>query len=656
MPEASEATCTQRDRSILAAAGASGTWDWDIAADTLHVDARFAELYDLDPGAALSALPAETFFGAIHPADRARIRIAVAGILGGAEVFSKEFRIVAPDGAVLWMHARGQSHLDANDEPVRFTGLLVDVTERKRTEERLRVAQSAGGVGTFEYVDGFATVTVSDEFCRLLGLFPATVLPVRTINNMVVKGHPPLIPQPRSGAVPDTLEGVFRVTRADDGAERWIARRGEIMPEGSGFRLVGVIYDVTDAKENETRLRELNETLETRVAQEVADRHHTEEALRQAQKMEAVGQLTGGIAHDFNNLLTIIIGNIDTVLRRFDDGSDPGGRRSLENALKGAERAAALTQRLLAFSRLQPLDPKTIDVGRLLAGMSDLLTRSITEAIAVQIDTAPDLWSVEADPHQLENVILNLAVNARDAMPNGGTLTIDARNVEIGPEAATEALGTGAYVRITVTDSGVGMSAHTVAKVFDPFFTTKEVGKGTGLGLSMVYGFVKQSGGHVAIDSEQGKGTSVRLFLGRAMEAGPAAAEPAAPVELGRSSETILVVEDDDDVRAYTVASLRELGYRVVEAHDGPAALALLGRDEFKADLLVTDVVMPKMSGRELADIAKATQSGLKVLFVSGYPRDAIMRSGRVEPGVDLISKPFTYVTLAGKVRDLLDR
>lgn len=657
MPEAGEAIQAERDRSILAAAGASGTWDWDIAAGTLHVDARFAELYNLDPEAALAGLPADTFFKAIYPADRARIRIAVAGIMGGAEVFSKEFRIVAPDGAVLWMHARGQGHFDANDEPVRFTGLLVDVTERKRTEERLRVAQSAGGVGTFEYVDGFATITVSDEFCRLLGLVPATVLPVRTINNMVANCSPPLIPQPQSGVVPDTLEGVFCVTRADDGAQRWIARRGEITPDGSGFRLVGVIFDVTETKESEARLRDLNETLETRVAQEVANRQHTEEALRQAQKMEAVGQLTGGIAHDFNNLLTIIIGNIDTVLRRLDDSRDPRARRSLENALKGADRAASLTQRLLAFSRLQPLDPKTIDVGRLLAGMSDLLTRSITEAIAIQIHTAPNLWSVEADPHQLENAVLNLAVNARDAMPDGGTLTIDACNVEIASEDATEPLGAGAYVRITVTDSGVGMAAETIAKVFDPFFTTKEVGKGTGLGLSMVYGFVKQSGGHILIESQEGEGTSVRLFLERAVDARLAATEsPAAAVAFGSSSETILVVEDDEDVRAYTVATLRELGYRVLDAHDGAAALTVLGSNEFSVDLLVTDVVMPQMSGRELADIAQERDSSLKVLFVSGYPRDAIMRAGRLEPGVDLISKPFTYTSLASKVRDLLDR
>jgi len=647
-----------RMRTILAAAGASGSWDWDIAADILHIDARFAELYGLDPEDVGEALPTATFFKAIHSADRARMRIAVAGMLAGAERFSKEFRIVAPDGSTLWMHGRGQAHLDADDEPIRFTGLLIDVTERKRTEERLRIAQSAGGVGTFEYIDGFATATVSAEFCQLLGLHPAAVLPVKTINSVLRDGEPPLLPQPGSGAIADTLDGVFRVVRNDDGTARWIARRGEVLREGSGYRLIGVIYDVTGAKEQEERLRELADTLEMRVEREVSERREAEEALRQAQKMEAVGQLTGGIAHDFNNLLTVIIGNIDTVVRRMDVSADPRMRRSLENALKGAERAASLTQRLLAFSRRQPLDPKTVDVARILTGMSDLLTRSITESIAIEVRTDPDLWKVEVDPHQLENVILNLAVNARDAMPEGGRLTIEARNV-VQREKLPEDCQPGRYIAISVTDGGIGMSADTLAKVFDPFFTTKEVGKGTGLGLSMVYGFVKQSGGHIVIDSVENRGTTVCLYLARKLENLPAELEVAPErqhVEMGDASETILVVEDDDDVRAYTVAILQELGYRVIEAHDGASGMSILASGEFDVALLLSDVVMPNMSGRELADAARRLNPELRVLFTSGYTGDVIMRDGRLEPSVDLISKPFTYATLAAKVRELLVR
>jgi PAS domain S-box-containing protein len=651
-----------RVRAILAAAGASGTWDWNIVTDLLHVDERFAELYGLDVEAARAGLPPSVFFRAIHPDDRPRMRIAVAGMLGGSELFSKEFRIFTPDGSVLWMHGRGQSHLDAADRPVRFTGLLIDVTERKRTEERLRIAQSAGGIGTFEYSDGFATATVSAEFCRLLGLHPASVLPVKTVNGVLQPGEPIILPDGYHHDLDaiESLDGEFRIVRADDGAERWIARRGEIVREGqgAGYRLIGVIYDVTAAKQQEAELRELNETLEMRVEEEVAERQQAEEALRQAQKMEAVGHLTGGIAHDFNNLLTIIIGNIDTVTRRLDSDIDPRARRALDHALKGAERAAALTQRLLAFSRRQPLDPKPIDIGRLLAGMSDLLTRSISETIAIQVRSPADLWWTDADPHQLENAILNLAVNARDAMPSGGSLTIEAKNVVVGEKSSIHRdVPAGAYVEISVVDGGTGMSPETVARVFDPFFTTKEVGKGTGLGLSMVYGFVKQTGGHIHIESELDVGTRVSLYLLRLVRGGKQEVPDEAPLpELGSVSETVLVVEDDDDVRTYTVGILRELGYRVVESPDGAAALHVLERQDPPVDLILTDVVMPKMSGRELAEAARRIQPGVKVLFTSGYTRDAIMRDGRLEPGVDLLSKPFNYVTLAAKTRDLLDR
>jgi len=649
-----------QQRAMFAAAGASGIWDWDIVRDRLYVDEAFAELYGFDPAAIRAGLPVKSFFSAIHPDDRPRIRIAVAGILGGAELFSKEFRLRTADGSIIWVHGRGQCQLDSNDVPTRFTGLLVDVTERKRTEERLRIAQTAGGVGTFEYIDGFATASVSEQFCRLLGLHPANVLPVRTINSVVLGDDEAIIPDPEQ-AVSSAIEpllGEFRIRRRDDDAERWIARRGEIVSDGgSGYRFVGVIYDVTAAKDAEQALRHLNETLEERVLQEIAVRQQTEDALRQAQKMEAVGQLTGGIAHDFNNLLTIITGNIDTVLRRIT-ATDPRIRRSLENALKGAERAAALTQRLLAFSRQQPLAPKQINIARLIAGMSDLLNRTISEAITIEILSDPDLWRAEVDPHQLENAILNLAVNARDAMANGGRLTIHAANICFDSDNPPPAgIATGFYILVSVADTGMGMSAETLERVFEPFFTTKEVGKGTGLGLSMVYGFIKQTGGHVDIRSTLDAGTTISLYLPAALVA--AGEEPAQlddHVALGSGSETILVVEDDDDVRAYTVEMLRELGYRVVEAHDPTSALRLLERQDEPVQLMLTDVVMPIMSGRDLADSARQLQPGLRVLFTSGYPRDAIMQSGRLEDGVELLSKPFTYIMLSERVRSLIDR
>jgi len=410
----------------------------------------------------------------------------------------------------------------------------------------------------------------------------------------------------------------------------------------------------------EGALRELNQSLESHVAAAIAEREQAEEALRQSQKMEAVGQLTGGIAHDFNNLLTIITGNVDAARRHIGEDGPARVQRALGNALVGAERAAMLTQRLLAFSRRQPLNPRPIDPNKLVTGMSELLHRTLGETIAVETVLAAGLWRIEADPHQLENAMLNLAVNARDAMPDGGKLTIETANTHIDRDYAAQNAGVspGQYVAICVSDIGAGMSADTLARAFEPFFTTKEVGKGTGLGLSMVYGFVKQSGGHLKIYSEEGEGTTVRIYLPRLVGDETVEEERAeAPVPEGTRDETILVCEDDDDVRAYTVEVLRELGYRVLEAHDGPSALRLLERQEGNVDLLFTDVVLPGgMTGAVLAGEARALRPGLRILFTTGYARNAIVHHGRLDPGVELITKPFAYADLAARVRDMLDR
>jgi signal transduction histidine kinase/CheY-like chemotaxis protein len=419
--------------------------------------------------------------------------------------------------------------------------------------------------------------------------------------------------------------------------------------------------EVAERMRAEAALRELNETLEQRVAEEISARSAAEAALRQAQKMEAVGQLTGGIAHDFNNLLTVVTGNIDMATRSLEAGGtqDPRARRALDNAMKGAERAASLTQRLLAFSRRQPLAPKALDVDRLVTGMSDLLNRALGEIVKLEIVTSPGLWHVEADPNQLESAILNLAVNARDAMPQGGELVIETTNARLDEEycAAHAEVAPGQYVVISVTDTGEGMPKHIQERVFEPFYTTKDPGKGTGLGLSMVYGFVKQSGGHIKIYSEEGQGTTIKIYLPRLLSEVGFEEEGSLTtgLEASPSSETILIVEDDDDVRAYTVECLRELGYRVLEAHDGPSALRLLERQTEPVDLLFTDVVMPEMTGRELADQARQLQPSLRVLYTSGYTRNAIVHGGRLDAGVDMIAKPFTYAALAQRIRDSLD-
>jgi signal transduction histidine kinase len=417
--------------------------------------------------------------------------------------------------------------------------------------------------------------------------------------------------------------------------------------------------ELAERQRAEVALRDLNETLEQRVAEEITHRAAAEDALRQSQKMETVGQLTGGIAHDFNNLLQIVTGNLEILLRNLPEDS-ARLRRSAANAMTGAQRAAALTERLLAFSRRQPLQPKPVDINKLVAATHDLLHRTLGEPIEVEAVLTPRLWCVEADPHQLENAILNLAVNARDAMPDGGKLTIETQNTNLDQSYVAQhaEVVAGQYVALCITDTGTGMDADTVSRAFEPFFTTKEVGKGTGLGLSMVYGFVKQSGGHLKIYSEPGEGTTVKIYLPRLV--GDAAAEDE-PSELaapeGTRGETVMVCEDDEDVRAYSVEVLRELGYRVVEAQDGPAALKLLETEARQVDLLFTDVVLPGgMTGAELAKKARSVQPDLKVLFTTGYARNAIVHQGRLDAGVELITKPFSYADLAARVRDILDK
>lgn len=408
----------------------------------------------------------------------------------------------------------------------------------------------------------------------------------------------------------------------------------------------------------EEALRELNATLEQQVAERTAQLQANEAALRQSQKMEAVGQLTGGIAHDFNNLLQIIIGNLDTLQRNLADGS-PRLQRAANHAMIGARRAASLTQRLLAFSRRQPLDPKPTSVNALVSSLADLIPRTLGETIHVETVLGAGVWKVDVDAGELEAAILNLAVNARDAMLEGGRLTIETANTHIDQAytAAHAEVLAGQYVVICVSDTGSGMDPATVAQAFEPFFTTKAVGKGTGLGLSQVYGFVKQSGGHVKIYSEVGHGTTVKIYLPRLMgEVAGAEADEAALIPEGGEEETILVLEDDDDVRTYSVESLRDFGYRVVEAHDGPSALRLLER-QARVDLLFSDVVLPGgMTGAQVAAKARELRPDLKVLFTTGYARNAIIHHGRLDKGVDLITKPFTAGDLAARVRDILDR
>jgi PAS domain S-box-containing protein len=415
--------------------------------------------------------------------------------------------------------------------------------------------------------------------------------------------------------------------------------------------------EIAERKRAEEALRVLNTSLEQEVAERTAQLRVNEETLRQAQKMEAVGQLTGGVAHDFNNILQIILGNLE-VIRRVAPPDATRIHRSIELSLNGARQATALTQQLLAFSRRQPLDPKPIDVNSLINAISELLNRSLGETIAVETVRGAGVGKVEADPNALESAIVNLAVNARDAMPSGGRVTIETTNAYMDDAYALShaEVVPGRYVLISVSDTGTGMDPETVRRAFEPFFTTKPVGKGTGLGLSQVYGFVKQSGGHVKIYSELGQGTTVKIYLPRLeRDADEPDAQVLTVLAEGSPNETILVVEDNDSVRTYSVDALRDLGYRVLEAPDGPSALRLL-ETPVAVDLLFTDVVLPGgMTGAQVAAAARELRPALKVLFTTGYARNAIFHHGRLDKGVQLITKPFTFEELAAKVRDILD-
>ncbi|HEX3918329.1 MAG TPA: PAS domain S-box protein [Caulobacteraceae bacterium] len=759
----------ERLRLIRTMAGAAGAWEWDVANDRLHGDARFAELYGLDPLEAVSGTPSSAFFAPVHDDDKMRVRIGVAGIMHGADVFARDYRLVRPNGEVRWVSARGSAERDADYRTVRFRGVLADITEQKHLEERLRVAQTAGSVGTFEYVSGFGTVGVSAEFCRLLGLMPSEALPVPTVNSVVHPEDPPLIGGARPGAA-DASYREFRIARANDGEARWIARRGEHRREGHalGDRFLGVIYDITTLKQAEQRLRDFNSTLEERVRERTEERdrvwnnsrdllvvldsdarlhsvspawtevmghkrhdvvdhpfldfvapedaaamqaalsraaageeltnfetrmiaedgsarwiawhtsserdlvygygrditeskaqaealRETEDQLRQAQKMEAVGQLTGGIAHDFNNMLTGVIGGLDMVRRRLSEGRTADIDRYLEAAVTSAERAATLTHRLLAFSRRQSLDPSPVDLPALVGSMADLLRRTLGERVVLEVISHGPPWPARTDVNQVESAILNLAINARDAMPNGGRLIIETSAAEITASGAPDGVAPGDYAVISVTDTGEGMPPDVVAKAFDPFFTTKPIGQGTGLGLSMIYGFVQQTKGHVAIESELGVGTSVKLFLPRdisAEEAPELAADPTQPIPRG-AGQTVLVVEDDPSVRLLVVEVLRELGYAAIEAPDSSGAIPIL-TSSVPIGLLITDVGLPGLNGRQLAEIARLHRPELPVLFLTGYAAAAAARSELLGERMDVAFKPFALDGLAQAIRKML--
>ncbi len=581
---------------------------------------------------------------------------------------------------------------------------MADSARRSQADDTLGVAsadafgadaltlaeQSAGiGVWSIDLTTGLARGTA--QFFRIMGLEPTSGrIPMNSVRAL---RHPDDRDRVVAG-FRDALEGgtdsyeiEYRIIRPD-GEMRWIFGRGRIVRDRDGHPVSysGVDLDITERKAAEAmlaaakeELERMNRVLEERVRERTAElaaeaerRAAAESRLYQAQKMEAVGQLTGGIAHDFNNILQVIVGNLEIakrLLQREETTVEPAATREtlsgvLETTRKASRAATQTVQRLLAFSRRQALVPTALDANRLISEMADMIGHTVGETIHLETALTEEPWAAFADMNQLQSALLNLVVNARDSMPNGGRLTIETANVEVADTGGDE-IAPGQYVMLAVGDTGCGIARDDLSKVFEPFFTTKEAGKGTGLGLSMVYGFVKQSGGHVRIQSEQGVGTTVRIYLPRSSPAeasgdtsslagGTLAREPR---PRARAGETVLVVEDYDDARQFGSSALEDLGYQVLQAPDGPTALRLLDAPETPPiHLLFTDVVLPGgMSGGDLAAAVRTRRPGVPVLFTTGYARDAIVHDGRLDPDVRLLGKPYSLDSLAIGVRRAID-
>ncbi|MGE7414305.1 ATP-binding protein [Methylobacterium tarhaniae] len=539
--------------------------------------------------------------------------------------------------------------------------------------ERVQLALSAGAIiGTWFWDLPNDRFTVDEAFARSFGLDPGLGREGLSLEQVIETVHP----DDRAGLIAAIDAVVIRGgayahqyrTRRTDGQYYWLEANGRVDhgPDGTPLSFPGVLIDVNERRAVEAerdraiaQLRALTETLEQQVAERTTELMRAEEALRQSQKMEAVGQLTGGLAHDFNNLLAGISGSLELMQTRIGQGRLKDVDRYMAAAQGAARRAAALTHRLLAFSRRQTLDPRPTDVNHLVAGMEELIRRTVGPAIEIAVSGAPDLWTVLVDPPQLENALLNLCLNARDAMPDGGRIAIEAANLRLDAAAArAHDLPPGDYLSLSVTDSGSGMAPDVMARAFDPFFTTKPIGQGTGLGLSMIYGFTQQSGGQVRITSELGHGTTVCVTLPRHHGASEAESAPTSLADAPRAErgETVLIVDDEPTVRMLVTEVLEDLGYTAIEAADGASGLKVLQSD-VRIDLVVTDVGLPGgMNGRQMADAGRVRRPGLKVLFITGYAENAALGTGQLEPGMQVLTKPFVVEALALRIRDMLAR
>lgn len=582
-----------------------------------------------------------------------------------------------------WFDVRAVRVGDPADRQIAI--LFNDVTERRDAEERLRVSEAlarenvervqlalaAGAIiGTWHWDLPTDSFTVDEAFAKVFNLDPALGRTGLSLEQVVTTVHP----DDRDGLIGAINEAIARGgayshqyrVRDADGKYNWLEANGrvECADDGTALRFPGVLIDVEERRSVEAErdranaaLRALNDTLEQRVIARTADLMQAEEKLRQSQKMEAVGQLTGGLAHDFNNLLAGISAALELMQKRIAQGRFKDVDKYLATAQGATKRAAALTHRLLAFSRRQTLDPRPTDVNTLIVGMTELIQRTVGPSIRLKTLVAPDLWPALVDASQLENALLNLCINARDAMPDGGSITVETANRAVAVESVrTLDIPEGEYLCLCVTDTGTGMSTEVIAKAFDPFFTTKPLGQGTGLGLSMIYGFTKQSGGHVRVHSQVGQGTTMCIYLpryrGEAKQNHDATRSTTTP--LVKAGETILIVDDEPTVRMLLKDVLSELGYTVLDAADSIEGLETL-RSNAQIDLLITDVGLPGgMNGRQMADAGREIRPKLKTLFITGYAENAVIGSAQLGPGMQVLTKPFAVDTLVSRVSDLL--
>jgi PAS domain S-box-containing protein len=567
--------------------------------------------------------------------------------------FSGEGWRVRKDGTQFWASVVIDTIRDEDREILGFAQVTRDITEREEAHQSLlqsegryrRLIESVVDYAIFELDPGGHISTWNPGAERIKG-YRRDEIVGQHFSRFYTE-------EDRKAGIPEKA-----LHQAATGG-RFEAEGPRVRKDGSQFWASVVIDPIRDEAGALIGFAKITRDIGERVAAQKKLRE-TQEQLAASQKLEAVGQLSGGIAHDFNNLLMIVLGNLETVQRHVRQmNAGPNLQRALTNAMRGAQRAAALTSRLLAFSRRQALDPKPLNVNTFLRGSVEFMQRSLGEQIEIQAVEGAGLWQIEVDPNHLESALVNLAINARDAMPNGGKLTIEAANVFVDDEysRSNPEIATGPYVVICITDTGTGMSQDTLGHAFEPFFTTKEAGRGTGLGLSQVYGFVKHSGGHVKIYSEVGQGTTVKIYLPRHVGRGSEEDHPRDDtLAEGEQTETILVVEDDIDLRTYLAEILRGLKYRVIPTSGAPAALNVLTQDARPIDLLLTDIVMPGMNGRELGKRAREVRPNLQVLYMTGYSRNAVMHQGRLEEGVELLEKPVSQGDLAERIRSILDR